>query len=306
MSEILFIDANKYLELYRAISGSGKKLIKFLVDQRAYILVSDQIVDEVLRNKLGIAQASLAKFLKDVEAINTSVPDHLLGLPRQRIRELRATLEKAKEARKQLGQLATEALSKISRSEDEVSKELNRLFDQSVSPNSEELARARARKEVGNPPGKATDPLGDQISWEQLLSACRIRDCERVWIISSDQDYLTKNEGRCVLNPFLTGDLFALRGDAIEIYCFDSLAEGIKHFGENVGVKPENLPSEKEATQFQQEIESLPPIGWLAANTDIGIGSLYNRILRQSAAATSANSVILVLPGDPNQKKPES
>jgi hypothetical protein len=84
MSEILFIDANKYLELYRAISGSGKKLIKFLVDQRAFILVSDQIVDEVLRNKLGIAHASLAKFLKDVEAINTSVPDHLLGLPQQK------------------------------------------------------------------------------------------------------------------------------------------------------------------------------------------------------------------------------
>ena len=53
MCVTLFIDANQYLSLYGMVAG--KKLLDSLEKQKAYIFVSAQIVDEVLRNKLRCA-----------------------------------------------------------------------------------------------------------------------------------------------------------------------------------------------------------------------------------------------------------
>jgi hypothetical protein len=68
--------------------------------------------------------------------------------------------------RGEIAKLAADTLSQISRSADEVSPRLGRLFDQAIATSSEEIKHAMDRKERGNPPGKFTDPLGDQLIWE--------------------------------------------------------------------------------------------------------------------------------------------
>ncbi|MGB7045941.1 MAG: hypothetical protein WBD65_13870, partial [Methylocella sp.] len=131
MSATLFIDANQYLELYRTIEG--KKLLDSLDEQKPYIFISAQIVDEVLRNKLQVAKSFFTERLKEINTVNAPVPDHLFGISDQKTTHFREVIEQAneqaKQAVKELSKLASDALSRISRSEDDVSRRLGEVFD---------------------------------------------------------------------------------------------------------------------------------------------------------------------------------
>jgi hypothetical protein len=61
-------------------------------------------------------------------------------------------------------------MEKISQSNDEVSTVLTPLFVKAVPHREEELQRAKQRKECGQPPGKKAGPIGDQLTWEQILA----------------------------------------------------------------------------------------------------------------------------------------
>jgi L-rhamnose mutarotase len=181
----MFIDANIYLDFYQM---QGKPLLDFLEEQRAHIFVSKQIVDEVERNKLSTANRYF-KSLCDRQTVVVSVgnklhkhdytqymdvPKHLFEIPESEISEIRKAVDAAKKARKELWNLSVEMVQKISRSEDELSKRLQKVFSDAAQPTTEQMKRAREKKELGNPPGKKGDPLGDQISWEQFLCRCRL------------------------------------------------------------------------------------------------------------------------------------
>ena len=266
MSATLFIDANQYLELYRTIEG--KKLLVSLDEQKPYIFISTQIVDEVLRNKLQVAKSFFTDKIKEINTVNVPVPDHLLGISDQKTTHFREVNKQAKQAVKELSKLTSDALSRISRSEDDVSRRLGEVFDKSVSPSIDEMRRARERKERGNPPGKTRDPLGDQITWEQLLIHCKESHCTRLWIVTSDQDYCIEHQTRFLLNSLLTQNLKDACGVEPEIYCFNNLSDGIRHFGINAGVKAEKLLTAEEAAEIKKEIAALPPIGWLTDADD--------------------------------------
>jgi hypothetical protein len=59
VNTLIFIDANQYLDLYRSIEG--KKLLGLLQEQRDYIFVTKQVVEEVQRNKLQVMAEFLIK-----------------------------------------------------------------------------------------------------------------------------------------------------------------------------------------------------------------------------------------------------
>jgi hypothetical protein len=111
MSPTLFIDANQYLRLYGVVKG--KKLLDSMEEQKAYIFVSAQIVDEVLRNKLRYAQRFFSENLK---TINAPVPDHLLGISDQEMTDFMKIIGQAKQVGKKLSSLAADTLLLISRS----------------------------------------------------------------------------------------------------------------------------------------------------------------------------------------------
>jgi hypothetical protein len=190
---LLFIDSNQYLQLYGLLEG--KALLDFIEEQRGHIVITTQIVDEVMRNKFGKAMAFILDKFKDIASTDFLVPDHLFGLGDAKIKESRKTQSDAANVKKELKLRATDYLTRIGRSEDDVSKRLESLFNNASAPSEEELQRARDRKERGNPPGKRSDPLGDQVSWEQLLSCCK--RLERLWIITADKDYHVEYEKNC-------------------------------------------------------------------------------------------------------------
>jgi len=110
------------------------------------------------------------------------------------------------------------------------------------------LIEARNRRELGNPPGKKNDPLGDQVSWEQLLT--EVGGVDQVWIISNDADYILNFDGKSYLNPKLGSELIS-KNPHIKIHCFQSLAEGLRSF--NDLKKIPSLPSKEELTEISEE-----------------------------------------------------
>jgi hypothetical protein len=266
MTSILFIDSNQYLGLFGLVSG--KKLIDLLESRNANIFVPKQVVDEVQRNKLRLANSFLSEQLKDIGAHKLAIPDHLLGIPDAQIDEFRKNLDSVRKTRQEIGNLATRALSQISRSEDDVSKRLVSVFRNPISPTPEELQRARERRERGNPPGKPSDPLGDQICWEQLLTVCRDKKFKHIWIITRDKDYCVKAGSKeLLLNSALNQELVTACGAQPEIHCFDDLLDGLTEFAKQAGIESDKLPTQKEAEQLKKEAAT-----WIANTSPVSAG----------------------------------
>ena len=254
---LLFIDANKYLDLYR--TDKGKKLLAPLGEQVGYIFVTQQVVDEVQRNKIFVAAEFLSQKFKELKLQTFNVPDHLSGTSAGQgmgiLQQMSEIVQKIKKANDEVDALALGIMEQISRSEDEVSKALAPIFAKAVPHSPEELQRARDRRELGNPPGKIANPIGDQLTWEQILTHFKGR--KRLWIISRDGDYGTIYDGKGFLNRFLYDELCKV-ATAPEVYLFGDMVEGIGHFVETTGVKAEKRLTPEEAQEVENEEKSLP------------------------------------------------
>ena len=256
---LLFIDSNKYLDLYR--TDKGKKLLSPLCEQVDYIFVTQRVVDEVQRNKIQVAADYLAAKFKELKLITFSVPDHLTGVEAGQgvgiLQEMGNVSNRLKKVNSEVDALALGILEQISISKDEVSEALARIFDRAILHSQEELQRARERREFGNPPGKASNPIGDQLTWEQILS--HFRGKKRLWIISRDGDYGTLFRGKGFINRFLYEELQAVSPGA-EAFLFADTVEGIRHFVSATGVKAEKRLTPREVEEIEEEEQSLLPL----------------------------------------------
>jgi ribosome biogenesis SPOUT family RNA methylase Rps3 len=120
----IFIDSNQYLDLYRVVEG--KKLLSLLQEQRDYIFVTVQIVEEVQRNKLQVMAKFLTKHFEQLKVRRLGVPDHLFDISVDTTTSLRKKLDDLSksidEANIELKNAAVQTLQHASLSKDEVSK----------------------------------------------------------------------------------------------------------------------------------------------------------------------------------------
>jgi len=283
---VLFIDANQYLDLYRMFRG--KQLLAALVEQKDYIFVTSQVVDEVSRNKVKVAASFLANAIKKMELNTMTVPDHMLADDRVQSlgKRLQKTGEELTKTRDEFGKLTQELLEQVSQSNDEVSKALSVIFSKAVAPNAQELERAKQRKVHGNPPGKDNDPLGDQLSWEQILTKCKEKP--RLWVITKDSDYATEHGGKLFLNALLHQDLASLCEKQPEVFCFHNIVDGLKHFSATTSVKAKKLPPPNVTEQIKKEQESLPPLDWLFGSNEMFSTAIRNTDMSRALAALAA------------------
>lgn len=257
----VFIDANIYLNFFDSNKPNLKKLLNSLLEIKDSIFVSTQIVDEVNRNKLDIARKSFSNYFDNILKLNLiNFPEHLevesnkLQSWKNQNKEIN---QKQEELKKQLAEIIQKTLEEIMRSADKVSQTFGLLFEDALEASEAEIQAARHRKEIGNPPGKAKDPLGDQISWELFLK-CSISS-EKIWIITKDLDYYTSFHGEIYLNPFLYNELVEANDGNPSIFCFESLSDGLNHFNKNSSEKIKELPTEEELkTITEEELSNLP------------------------------------------------
>lgn len=257
---LIFIDANKYLDLYRTDKGR-MLLAPLLEEQSSYIFITQQIVDEVQRNKLNVVAEFLRTKNQGVKLQSINVPDHFSGSATGKNQEILSQVknisEQVSSVNSEINTHTLEIMTQVASSEDEVSNGLAHIFSKAVMATPDEIKRARARKEIGNPPGKRNDPLGDEITWEQVLS--HFIGKKRLWIISRDDDYGTAFGGSLFVNSFLKLELARIIDNPI-IYLFKDLVSGLKHFIETTQVEAKIKLTAEDVAEIEAEEKSLPPV----------------------------------------------
>lgn len=285
VEHILFIDANLYLDLYETVTG--QLMLATLEEQQERIFVTHQVADEVQRNKVKVAARFLKSQFEKLKQPDFAVPDHFFGKADDRVIQIRDALKESKSqidiVSEQWMNLAHDLLGQISRSEDEVSRSLKGLFEKAVLHTDDELSRAKIRKDLGRAPGKNKDPIGDELSWEQIVSRCQSKT--KLWIIARDKDYAVEHKGKMFLNASLYQELANLCGPEPEVFCFKNIPDGIKHFAALTKVKADKLPTAAETEQIKREQESLPPFDWYSGLDDAAWVVLLNQQMRKKASA---------------------
>lgn len=212
----IFIDANVLLGFWSCRAGRvPSELLLPLVELREHVLVTRQVADEVGRRKLSVFVETRGKFDHELPP---DLPDHLTKVKSHadanaKIAELSSALS---EARKTWEAAGAEVAQAISKNEDLATAMLEPLLKQAEEPTVEQMDRARDRRERGNPPGKRSDPLGDQISWEQFVDAVKGRP--KVWIVTRDADFGVSLGKLRLLNPVLGAELASAGVGDVELH----------------------------------------------------------------------------------------
>ena len=250
----IYIDANIYLRFYLLDQPLFQKILPAVSGIEKEIFVTKQIVDEVKRNKINAFLAHAGNFFAQIPK-SPNLPSFDSVKDTQKAKDWRKKMSALKS---DIENCSTEYKASIkamahsiANSSDPVSIQLEKIFRSAASPSETQLQRARLRKEVGNPPGKRSDPLGDQISWEQFLDQCK-KDGS-VWIITRDGDFFDVLIDELRLKPTLENDVRGKIGKGGTIYLFDDLVAGLESFKSNGGEKVKNLPTKEEIKEIYKE-----------------------------------------------------
>jgi len=256
---LLYIDANIYLEFYKSNNPEYKKLLNSIVELKDKIFITEQFVFEIERNQLKIYKDSLKGYTEQSILERKQLPLHLDDLEtkisdwnRQRTK-LRKAVE---DSNKDMDLILEEMFKQIAKSEDIISIKLKEVFDTKKPPTSDVLQKARYRKEIGNPPGKSKDTLGDQLSWEMLLE--EIYKVSRIWFVTRDGDYFVKFEKEIHLHNLLYQEI-KTRNPNIEIKVFNTLSDALQDFNKVEKVKA--LPSKDELKEISLK-ENMEGVIW--------------------------------------------
>ena len=217
MKHIIFIDANVYLDFYR---NNPPKTIQYyltsLQNLKNNIFITQKIVDEVNKNKLHISIEAVAntKLVEPIKEYLTKQLREFFVDDSKKWEGLKDDInKKIKEMNTCCTNMKKNLIGQIAKNEDDISQALENIFAGAHVPTSALLNKARERKELGNPPGKDDDPLGDQLSWEQLLPL--IKDAESLSIITRDKDYFTPFYDEYFLNVFLRKELLEINQNLV-------------------------------------------------------------------------------------------
>lgn len=231
----VFVDANIYLEAFKTSDPAFQKHVQVLVDHAERVFVTEQVVDEVNRNKLLVAARFVDEQLKKISLPTVSLP----GFPSALTRRLQRLAKLSNAAKRRAETEAAAYFTRLANSSDSVSTLLDAVFGRALRPSDEVMALARLRKERGNPPGKKSDPLGDQISWEQLLVVLGVGD--EVFIATQDGDYcLDRGSAGLLLMPFLEREVRARIGPNGRITLCRSLTDLVKQ----LATLPQAVPTQ--------------------------------------------------------------
>jgi hypothetical protein len=216
---IVFVDANVYVHAFKTSDLSYMKLVKVLCEHPDVIFVTQQVVDEVERNKLGRATEFVKAQIATMKLPKIALPGFSakLGETQRDLVARTDSLRKSAEAE------AAKYLEQLARSEDQTSKLLKPLFARAEAASPAVSQRARERRERGNPPGKKTDTLGDQISWEQVLE--QLGPGDHLHVLTKDSDYAAEVGGKPHLVPMLYREARERIGDAGTISVHETLSD---------------------------------------------------------------------------------
>lgn len=193
----LFIDTNILLSFYHFTSEDLEELNKLVVllkQKKVKLYLLEQIVDEFQRNR----ENKIMDALKQLQESRLK-----LELPQlcKDFEEYPTLKELQKEYEKQRSTSVDKIMKNVVEHTLKADKTIKDLFEKAkrLPTDDDQMAKARVRMEVGNPPWKNRS-LGDAINWETLLKHVLVG--ENLYFVTSDKDYSSSVDQ----NRFKVGD----------------------------------------------------------------------------------------------------
>lgn len=245
----LYIDANIYLKFY--LGNKLFKVLETLVDNRDNIIVTEQIADEVIRNAVTVNIANLNNTVSNLQWTKPSLP--YKNTSAETLKQIEAVYAQFKSVKTQIESDLDTHLNLISTQKDEITLKLKQIFEVALKPNEDEQKKATILKKYGNPPGKKSDPIGDELSWVQLLN--RIQPKDKLIIVTNDRDYASIFNKKSFLNSKLHSDL---EQKDVEYYVYSEILEGLNKLKDlqassEAAFEAKELPTNEEQEEIKQE-----------------------------------------------------
>lgn len=251
----LFIDANIYLDFYNSNAVEYKKLLETITEAKSDIIITQLIVDEVVRNRSTKFKESFNNYAKNLGTIDCKLPVHIGSSLDTKVADWNKQRAKLandlKTSNKALGEIKTKSLEEVQQGKDNVSRTFLDIFRTAIIPTEQQIGRARWRREIGNPPGKRSDVLGDQLSWEQLID--NLSGLKRLILVTKDSDYFTDlGNDKSALNPLLYEEI-SRKHSSLKVEVFNKLGPAFEFYNSKKNIKLKNLPSKEELKQIEKE-----------------------------------------------------
>lgn len=252
----VFIDANIYLNFYTGLYTNIsplEELLNLVNEGKVELLATEQILNEVNRKKEKLSLSTISKLQKYETELKKSLPDKKKVLPRwESIRKINEKYNQDISA--EIEVIRGEVNKSISPG-GEVDKLLEALFEKAtvynISPSV--LQQAKLRYDLGNPPKKNDNSLGDAINWELLLSNSKQED--NIVLVCNDGDFKTeKHDGSIGLMGFLEKEWQIKIGSDIRL--FSKITEFLLSLPVNAKVNKEEITSAKKEEDLVSQYTS--------------------------------------------------
>jgi hypothetical protein len=186
-SVALFVDANVYLSLYEYSEADLEELSRVLAEMLANkirLLVPEQVQNEIARKREKIINDSIKTFSKERGSVK--LPVLMQSLPEADVESFMSSYKETQKRRDALVKAAAELATRRQLRADHVIEEL--FAHASKIEITDEIYKSAVRRHrMGNPPGKSSTTIGDEINWEALLAGCR--EGTDLHVISRDGDF---------------------------------------------------------------------------------------------------------------------
>jgi hypothetical protein len=257
----IFIDANIFLDSYRRADKSYRTLLRSLKALSPHLLLTKTVLSEIERNRVSVYMDANKIEKKSINLAMAEMHSHYSEDTTdvdETYRELRSLDQSVKRDQaalfERVEQIHNKNLLAIIKGDDDVTATIRELAKVVKEETPQEIERARIRKERGQSPGKKNDPLGDQISWEQLL--VHAVDTGSVWIVSRDGDYTIQVDDDVYLQPSLFREISSVKGVS-SVHCFRSLSAFFEAFSKVGIASTAALPNEADIVKAEENTDSL-------------------------------------------------
>jgi hypothetical protein len=234
--KLLFVDANIWLDFYRARGDAGLSLLKRVEKLSGLIVVSFQLESEFKRNRQVVLLEGM-KALPDLPALtrpgmlsdaaSTRALGKNLKEAARRVKALKARLIRAMQKPAQYDPVY-QSCQRIFHKQDNLCLTLTHEDRHAVRE------RAARRHALGFPPRKKTDTsMGDAHNWEWMIQCAKCRKADLV-IVTRDSDYGIQFENKPYLNDHLAQEFHERVGKRRKLILVNSLSEALKLFSVKV------------------------------------------------------------------------
>lgn len=244
--KLLFIDANIWLDFYRARNDAGLALLKHVEAVADRVIVTYQLEQEFKKNR----QAAILEGMQELKA-PTHIPRPGIFSDAAASKALSKSLKDAEKRVKSLKARLKKVLENPSQ-HDPVYQVCQRVFhraDKLVltrdNPSRRVIRRRAFRRFLhGCPPRKKTDTsIGDALNWEWMVECANAGNAELV-IVSRDSDYGASFDDKAYINDHLRHEFSERVSKKRKLLLYTRLSEALKHF--QVDVSPQEVAAETE------------------------------------------------------------